>query len=156
MFYRAQLTQEGEHWLVEFPDCPGCQTFGSSREDALVRAQEALEGWLESTLELRRLPPRPLFEDGEEVYVNDKLSVALQLRLAREEQGVSQAAVAERAGLTQPQVARLESPDNNPNLQGVSAAANALGLRVELVPVFQPPQLHAEIRRALRAQKAGG
>ncbi len=63
-----------------------------------MRAQEALEGWLESTLELRRLPPRPLFEDGEEVYVNDKLSVALQLRLAREEQGLSQAAVAERAG----------------------------------------------------------
>ncbi len=133
MFYRAQLDREGDRWLVEFEDCPGCQTFGGSREHALERAQEALEGWLEATLDLRRLPPRPLARAGVPVYVNDKLSVSLQLRLAREEQGLSQSEVAGRAGLSQQQIARLESPDNNPTLQGVSAAANALGLRLELV-----------------------
>lgn len=134
MFYNAQLTQEGERWLVEFPDCPGCQTFGDSREHALTRAQEALEGWLETILDLRRVPPRPTAKDGIPVYIDDKLSIALQLRLAREELGLSQTEVAARAGLSQQQIARLENPDNNPTLQGVSAAARALGLRLELVP----------------------
>lgn len=133
MYYRAKLDREGDRWLVEFEDCPGCQTFGGSREHALVRAQEALEGWLESMLDLRRVPPRPLAQAGVPVYVNGKLSIALQLRLAREEQGFSQSDVAERAGVSQQQIARLESVDNNPTLATVIAAAHALGLRLELV-----------------------
>jgi predicted RNase H-like HicB family nuclease/transcriptional regulator with XRE-family HTH domain len=133
MFYRAQLDREGDRWLVEFEDCPGCQTFGNSREHAIERAQEALEGWLESMLDLRRLPPRPAAKEGEPVHINDKLGVALQLRLAREEQGYSQAQTADRAGLSQQQIARLESPDNNPTLDSVIAAAGAVGLRLELV-----------------------
>lgn len=133
MFYRAQLTQEGERWLIEFPDCPGCQTFGNSREHAIERGQEALEGWLESMLDLRRVPPRPLTKEGVPVHINEKLSVALQIRLARDEQGYSQAQVADRAGLSQQQVARIESPDNNPTLASVIAVAGALGLHLELV-----------------------
>ncbi len=30
MEYMAKLTTEDRRWLVEFPDCPGCQTFGAS------------------------------------------------------------------------------------------------------------------------------
>ena len=47
MHYVAKLTREGKNWLVQFPDCPGCQTFGSSRDEALEMAKDALEGWLE-------------------------------------------------------------------------------------------------------------
>lgn len=46
--YYAHLTQEDGHWLVTFPDCRGCQTFGDTREDALTLAHEALQGWLEA------------------------------------------------------------------------------------------------------------
>jgi len=49
MDYRARLTREGRRWLVDFPDCPGCQTFGQSQASALTAAREALEGWLEAS-----------------------------------------------------------------------------------------------------------
>jgi len=44
MEYIAKLTTEDGHWLVEFPDCPGCQTFGETKAEALEMANEALEG----------------------------------------------------------------------------------------------------------------
>ena len=34
-------------WGVEFPDVPGCISAGKTREEALVAAQEALQGHLE-------------------------------------------------------------------------------------------------------------
>ena len=42
MQYVAKLSREGKNWLVDFPDCPGCQTFGSSRDEALEMARKAL------------------------------------------------------------------------------------------------------------------
>lgn len=72
--YRAKLTKEGDRWLVEFPDCPGCQTFGESREHALERAQEALDGWLESHLFLFRVPPRPVATEGEPIVVASEIA----------------------------------------------------------------------------------
>jgi predicted RNase H-like HicB family nuclease len=50
MEYRAKLTKEGSNWLVEFPGCPGCQTFGGSKAESLKNANEALESWLEAHL----------------------------------------------------------------------------------------------------------
>lgn len=35
-------------WLVEFPDEPGCHTFGVTLEEAKVNAREALQVWLDS------------------------------------------------------------------------------------------------------------
>ena len=39
-------------WGVEFPDVPGCVSAGKTREEALVAAQEALQGHLELLDEL--------------------------------------------------------------------------------------------------------
>src|ERR1041385_6749596 len=50
MQYVARLKTEGHRTLVDFPDCPGCQTFGTSPRAAVRRAREALEGWLEAHL----------------------------------------------------------------------------------------------------------
>ena len=35
-------------WVAEVPSLPGCNTQGSSREEALVNAREAIELYLES------------------------------------------------------------------------------------------------------------
>ena len=75
--YFAQLEAEGNRWLAEFPDCPGCQTFGESREHALQRAQEALEGWLETTLELGRVVPMPVATSGEPVTIDRELAARI-------------------------------------------------------------------------------
>lgn len=46
--YVAALTREGAQTLIEFPACPGCQTFADPDEDVAAVAREALEGWLEA------------------------------------------------------------------------------------------------------------
>jgi len=132
MRYRANITQEGEHWLVDFPDCPGCQTFGESREEALAMAQEALEGWLEAHLVDGQAPPPPKAKRGELVPVGPKLGAVLQIRWEREAKGLSQAALAARAGVSQQQIAKLENPDGNPTLTTLEKVARALGLRLEV------------------------
>jgi predicted RNase H-like HicB family nuclease len=57
--YPALLTDEGSRTLVEFPDCPGCQTFVEEGDDILTRGREAIEGWLESCLKDGQTPPEP-------------------------------------------------------------------------------------------------
>lgn len=133
MFYRARIYKDGDAQSVEFPDCPGCLTFGDTLEEAKANAKEALDGWLESMLANGDLPAKPKTKRGTEVPVDAKLAIALQVRWARDERGLTQAQLAKASGLTRQQVARLESPDNNPTLENMAAVASALGLHVELV-----------------------
>ena len=44
MVYVAEFRREGSNTLASFPDCPGCQTFGRTRAQAVARASEALAG----------------------------------------------------------------------------------------------------------------
>jgi predicted RNase H-like HicB family nuclease len=53
MHYDAYVHREGKHLLVDFPDCPGCQTFADGPDALAAAAQEALEGWLEANLVAR-------------------------------------------------------------------------------------------------------
>jgi predicted RNase H-like HicB family nuclease/DNA-binding XRE family transcriptional regulator len=139
MQYAAYVYQEGQQWLAEFPDAPGCQTFADSREELRESAQEAIEGWLEAHLVGGEAPPRPQsrFDAPEQkqlwnVSIGPSLSAALAIRWARQDLGLSQAQLAARLGVSQQQVAKLESPDENPTLATVERAAKALGFKVEL------------------------
>src|SRR6266545_2839241 len=113
MEYLARLTTEGHRTLVDFPDCPGCQTFGTSRDAAIERAREALEGWLEAHLATGSAPPRPRSRRrtpgrSRWIEVPAILAVRLQLRWARQNLGLSQAALAKRIGVTRQQIGLLE------------------------------------------------
>jgi predicted RNase H-like HicB family nuclease/DNA-binding XRE family transcriptional regulator len=132
MEYRAKLSKEGANWLVEFPGCSGCQTFGSTKAEALSMGKEALEGWLEAHLSSGQVPPRPRGKRGTPIGISSTLAVVLQLRWARAEQGLSQADVAKRAGVTQQAIAKLEHPDGNPTLATIQKVAAVLGLRLEV------------------------
>lgn len=137
MEYLAVLTREGQNTLVAFPDCPGCQTFGRTRSKAVANAREAVEGWLEAHLVSGDAPPKPLRRRiaGKEsiaVPVSPILAVRLQLRWARQELGLTQAALAARIGVTRQQVALLESPDSNVTLRTLERVARAMHLRLEI------------------------
>ncbi len=132
MEYRARITKEGNKWLSSFPDCPGCQTFGRSKREAVSKGREALEGWLEAHLALGRVPPRPRARRGVLVSISPILSVVLQLRQARADRELSQAAVAKLAGITQQAIARLEHPDGNPTIATIEKVAAALGLHLDI------------------------
>jgi len=135
MKYIAKLKKEGKHWLAEFPDCPGCQTFGDSKAEAVEMAKEALYAWLESNLEHGAVPPYPKYAGGgttAAIVVDDpSLAFALQLRWMRDKHGLTQAQLAKRAGVSQQQIAKLESPNANPTLQTIKAIAQALGATFE-------------------------
>jgi predicted RNase H-like HicB family nuclease/DNA-binding XRE family transcriptional regulator len=139
MHYDAYVRREGKHLLVEFPDCPGCQTFADSPDALADTAQEALEGWLEAHLVDGKIPPRPLSRSGApaktrlaRIPVRAGLAAALTIRWARQDAGLSQKALGELAGVKQQQIAKLEDPDENPTLGTLEKVAKALGLSVHI------------------------
>ena len=139
MRYRAIIYREGRFTLAEFPDCPGCQTFAEPGEDIAERAREALEGWLEAHLVVGEAPPRPsrvLRKSGASrilrCEVPARLAVKLELRWARQRVGLTQEALARRAGVTQPMIAKMENPDYNPTIETLEKVAKALGVRLEV------------------------
>jgi antitoxin HicB len=139
MQYTAFVSRDGDNYLIEFPDCPGCQTFAESEVEVMAMAREALEGWLEATLAERRLPPiaqrhtkAPLGTSMLRVPINPVLSIAIQVRQARAQKGLSQGDLAGMIGVTQQAIAKLEDPDANPTLDTIRKAAEALGLEVRI------------------------
>ncbi len=133
MEYVAKLTREGSQWLIEFPDCPGCQTYGNSKAAALAMAAEALGAWLESQLEYGAAPPRKKYKakTGVAVPVEVALALAIQLRWLREDRGLTQGGLAKIAGVTQQQIAKLERPNSNPTIKTIQALAVALGTKFQ-------------------------
>jgi antitoxin HicB len=139
MEYIAKLTTEDGRWLVGFPDCPGCQTFGETKEEALVMANEALEGWLEAHLEYGDAPPRPGRHRGVPIRVRQRLAVAIQIRWLREDLGFTQRELATKAGVSQQQIAKLERPSGNPTIGTLEAIAKNAGAQFFTVLSAQKP-----------------
>ena len=140
MRYQAIVTKEGRATLASFPDCPGCQTQADPGEDISALAREALEGWLEAHLVEGQIPPVPSTRKHRvpagartmDVPVSPSLAVRIQLRRARHDAGLSQGALAKKVGVSQQQIAALESPDANLTLSTLFKVAHALGQEVEI------------------------
>lgn len=141
MRYVAFLTKEGKNTLVEFPDAPGCQTYAPNPRQALLLAKEAIEGWLEAHLaaDARRVPPAPKKQHrlphgahALVVTVDPILSAKVALRRARLARELTQEQLADRLGVGQPQVAKLESPDYPSTLTSLRKAAEALDADVDV------------------------
>lgn len=139
MHYVAYVHREGKRWLAEFPDAPGCQTFASSEVALRRAAKEALEGWLEAHLVGGEAPRRPRSRRRAPVrrrllvvHVDPRLATAVHLRWARQDAGLSQAQLAQRVGVSQQQIAKLENPDENPTLGTVVKVFEALGLELAI------------------------
>lgn len=137
-----EMTEGGPARSVAFPDAPGCLTFVEPGEDLNATAREALEGWLEAHLLDGDAPPRPGIAAappaGVErlaVRVPPTLAVRLQLRWAREDQGLSQGQLAKRIGVSRQAIQQLESPTANLRLNTLEKVARALGLALDITLV---------------------
>jgi predicted RNase H-like HicB family nuclease/DNA-binding XRE family transcriptional regulator len=144
MEYLADLAREGRRTLIDFPDCPGCQTFAEQREDVAEVAREALEGWLEVHLEGGEAPPRPSArKHGAKtlaVRVNPALAIALQLRWRRQDLNLSQSDLGKRLGVSRQQVALLERPGGNLRVSTLARAAEALNVKLDIVLLPSVPR----------------
>jgi HTH-type transcriptional regulator / antitoxin HipB len=61
-----------------------------------------------------------------------RFELAEQVRVRREELGLSQRQLAERSGMTQPGIARFEAGGTTPTLPLLERLASALGLRLHV------------------------
>ncbi len=138
MLYLARLSKEGRRTLIEFPDCPGCQTFAEPEEDVSEVARDALEGWLEAHLEDGEAPPEPgrrRARPGTQqlaVRIDPALAVRLQIRWARQRAGLSQGQLAKRVGVTRQQISLIEAKGGNLTLSTLERIAKALNSEVDV------------------------
>ncbi|MFA6033160.1 MAG: type II toxin-antitoxin system HicB family antitoxin [Myxococcota bacterium] len=138
--YYAILIRKGpnEIW-VKFPEHSNIITWGETWEEAEKSAWEALNGCLESDLTRGFVLPaahKVKAARGERVVfvpLQPEVRTAYLLRAWREAAHMTQAAVAERAGMPLPSYQRMEKPGRaNLTVKSLEKVAAALGKRLVL------------------------
>lgn len=82
-------------------------------------------------------------------------TVGQRIKRLREERGVSMSALAWRAGISLPRLSNYESGKREPNLQGLSAIADALEVSLDefrVVPDYSKEPTMEEVKRTFRAE----
>lgn len=110
-------------YYVEFPDLPGCQTYGETEVEAIHNAKEALTGYLES-IDSRKLKiPNPSKLKGRTIkYISPEknVSFAIWLKKNRELLGFTQKDIAAVLKVTYQTYQRFEDPvRSNPTLKTI-------------------------------------
>lgn len=131
--YPAQIvySSSDECYLVEFPDLPGCYTYGETLEEAKERAAEALTGYLES-IDLRQMKiPLPSDIKGKNIYhiaPESKTAFAIWMKLTRTRKGLTQKKAAELLGINFQAYQKYENPRRaNPTLTTIRKIEKVFG-----------------------------
>src|SRR5260370_24369487 len=130
---RGELRPDAEGgFTVRCRDVPEAITEGDTREEALLRAEDALESALAMYIAAKEpLPVSSPAEAGEEMVPLSALGMAkTALYDAMREQGVGRAELARRLRWHLPQVSRLLELRHASRMEHVEAALAALGLRL--------------------------
>jgi antitoxin HicB len=131
--YPASLTPDTEAggFTVAFRDVPEAITEGDTREEALLRAEDALESALACTSGKKPLPPRSEMQPSEAMIPLSALCMAkVALYEAMREQGVGRAELARRLRWHLLQVNRVLDLRHASRMEHLEAALAALGLRL--------------------------
>ena len=131
--YPATLTPDPDAgFTVTFRDVPEAITEGDTREEALLRAEDALESALAMYISAKEpLPASSDPQTGEEMVALSALGMAkTALYDAMREQGVGRAELARRLRWHLPQVSRLLDLRHASRMEHVETALAALGLRL--------------------------
>jgi len=132
--YPATVKKTAESYLVSFVDFENISTWGETFEKALVNAEEALNGCLESDFERGFSIPEPAKRKGRSVHyvpVRPHIAVALMLRKLRA--GRSQREIARKLDISFQVYQRLENPrKSNPTLKTLEKVARVYGKHVAL------------------------
>jgi antitoxin HicB len=119
--------------LVTFPDFPEATTVGEDREDALLRAVDALETAIQGRIGDREEVPLPDAAAALAVELSIQTSLKVLLYRAMRERDVRKANLARHLGWKAPQVDRLFDLRHASRLDQLEAAFAALGKRIEVV-----------------------
>ncbi len=124
---KIKYFKQDKSYLVEFPDLPGCLTEGTSLDDAMSNAKEALTGYLASIFEREHKIPDPSKIKGRNVYLIEpepEVSVPIILRKLRVKKKLTQGDIAKALGISYQAYQRLEKPGkSNPTLKTLERLA---------------------------------
>jgi antitoxin HicB len=131
--YPVKLKREGSRILVSFPDVPGVHTFGSDREEALVRGVDALETMFMGMIADREDVPLPSAANARHFVELPALTEAkILLYRTMRVLAVGKAQLAQRLGCHMPQVDRLLDLRHASRLDQLELAFRALGRQLKI------------------------
>jgi antitoxin HicB len=132
--YPFTLTpDEDGRFVAAFPDVQGASTDGADEASAIANASDSLIAALIGYVTLREPIPHPSPARGRQtVTLPPMVAAKLALYSAMLEQGVTNAALAERTGMPEARVRRLLDLDHRSDLAEIEIALAELGKRLEI------------------------
>ena len=118
--------------LVSFPDFPEAHTFGEDKEDALLRAVDALGTVIQGYMADRRPIPSPSPGYNHNVQLPTQAIVKVLLYQVMLEKGISKSKLARGLHWHRPQVDRLLDLRHASRLDHIDAALEELDARLEV------------------------
>ena len=121
--------EEGEGFIVTFPDVPGAITGAQIREDSLLLAEDVLVAILAVYVQQQRTIPTPSpIADGQELVAVPPIAAAkLALYTAMREQGITGDALAIRLNLSDSAIRKLLDPDCYSHISQIMRALRNVG-----------------------------
>ena len=140
--YPVQLEEDGGSILVTAPDLPELTTFGEDRNDALMRAVDALEEAIAARMHAGQEVPDPS-PGGVRVVLPTLTAVKVTLYRTMRSQGVGKAELARRLGWHMPQVDRVLDLQHHSRMEQMDAALGAVGIRLQVSALTEARSLTA-------------
>lgn len=117
--------------LVKFPDIPEAITYGEDREEALMRAVDALETAFMTYVDDRKMIPKPSALRGRPGVSPCALSCSkLAIHQAMVQHGLRKTDLARRLGWHLPQVDRLLNLNHQTRMDHIEQALSSVGLNL--------------------------
>ncbi len=134
MRYPVEIKPDGEGWMVSFPDIPEALTSGATQEEALAMAKDALETALDFYFDAKREVPAPSRPKRGQPVIELSASLSAKVLLLNEmvRQKVRPAELARRLHTTAQEVNRLTNIRHTTRIDGIAAALQALGRRLDI------------------------
>ncbi|HYD58985.1 MAG TPA: type II toxin-antitoxin system HicB family antitoxin [Noviherbaspirillum sp.] len=134
MRYPVTIERDGDGFCVSFPDIPEALTSGSTEEEALQMAKDALETAMEFYFDDRRPVPLPSKMRGKFQYVELPASMSAKVLLLNEmlAQQVKPVELARRLGARPQDVNRLIDLGHATKIDTIQEALRALGKELVL------------------------
>jgi antitoxin HicB len=134
---KIKYSKNDKCYLVEFPDLPGCHTYGRTMDEAGEMAVEALTGYLES-IDLRKMDiPKPSELKEKDIFYiapEPKTAFAIWMKLKRIEKGLTQQKAAEMLEINFQSYQKYENPKlANPTLTTLKKIERVFNEKIVLV-----------------------
>ena len=133
--YPIILEADEDTVLATSLDFPELTTFGEDRDEAQIRALDALQEAIAARIHDRRDIPPPSSGGEVRIALPTLTAVKVILYQGMRDQGIGKADLARRLGWHLPQVDRVLDVNHNSRLDQMDAALRAIGHRLQVSPV---------------------